>query len=166
MRLQQLAEHQLARQLQSLEAALVQLKTAQFIGTGAVSFFLGDSGAPYDWSGTLTHTTATASGYVQALLLTVECTNQEFATGDVIAELYVGSMANRYTYANWLDDLAHSRPAFSLSVYPVAGSPAAPTTATWKVFVQGGSNTTTCYVKFYIVANDDVNITVVTTTTI
>lgn len=165
MRIQKLPAARLSHLLSTLKSSADKLKTAQFTGTEAVQFFLNANSPAYDWSGTLPASPEAPATGTQALLITAQTTTQEYGVADAIVELYVGSMSNRYTYANYLADVKAAHTPFSISVYSLAGPASSPNISTWKVFIEG-NKTSTCYVKVYLVANDDVTLTVAATTTL
>lgn len=166
MRMHALPQNRLSHSIQQLVSSSDKLKTAQYIGTGAVQFILSSNVGGYDWSGVLP--AAISGGPAvgdQALLVTAATTTMNFAVGDLIIQLFVGSPSNLYTYGNFLADRAASIQPFSAVAYSLAGPASSPNISTWKIFVSG-DRTTTCYIKVYLVANDSMTLTVVPTTTL
>src|SRR5438067_550708 len=133
-----------------------QIKNPQPIGGDSLNFYQSDSGATYDWSGLLP---LSGSSGLKILLVEAQAITQETLFADLIYELYVGSSTNRYTSQNYLSDLKAGGTGFLMYKIPQPLDINHKNKARFGIAI-AGDTTTTCYAKFYVVANDQVTITV------
>lgn len=155
----------IARRVAALRKDMDQIKQRQYIGTDSVRFYKNDTGDPYDWSGELP--VSPQASYVGTKILRVTATalTQNVLFADLIAELRVDSNSNpRHTVIDYIDELDAGNDAFEIFFYPDAQNPGAENIQSWTVVINGtdGAFTTkptnTCFMKAYVVANDDIGI--------
>jgi hypothetical protein len=135
-----------------------QMKSAQPIGGDSLIFYQSDSGLSYDWSGTLPASGGPSTG-TKILLVEVQAVTQKVLFADLIYDLYVGSSTNRYTVQDYLSALESHSTGFIMNRIPQPLDINNQNKARFGISIDGDT-TTTCYTKFYAVANDQINITV------
>lgn len=138
-----------------------QMKNVQPIGSDSLVFYQSDSGLAYDWSGVLPTSGGVSSGR-QVLLVEFQAITQKVLFADLIYELYVGSSTSRYTVQNYLADTKAGITGFEVFKIPQPLQISNQDKARFGIIIEG-DNTSTCYAKFYAVANDQVTITVTPT---
>lgn len=135
-----------------------QMKGVQPIGGDSLVFYQSDSGLSYDWTGTLPVSGGVSTGE-KILLVEVQAITQNVLFADLIYELYVGTSTNRYTAQNYLADIKLGHTGFIMNLIPQPLKISYQNRARFGITIQGDT-TTTCFAKFYAVANDQVSITV------
>ncbi|MFA5172585.1 MAG: hypothetical protein WC426_13570 [Sulfuriferula sp.] len=144
-----------------------QFKQSQFIGSDSIRFYKKDSGLPYDWSGV--PPASPQAAYVSTKILRVKATalTQNVLFADLIAEMRVNSNSNpRHTVIDYNTEIYLGQDYFSISQYPDAQEVGNENISSWTVVLNGGDwdgisrPLNTLFAKFYVVANDDVQITV------
>lgn len=147
-------------------AAIRQLKNRQFIGGDSVVFYQKDTGNTYDWSGTLPPSPQAANSALKALRVTAIAKRQNVLFGDLIAELYVNNMNARHTVIDYINEINNNLTYFSIQSERMPVTPSQTNRAVWNVYIGAGDPTgsgrptNTCFMKAYVIANDDVTVTV------
>lgn len=139
--------------------AMEELKTRQIIGGDSLAFYQSDSGAAYDWSGLLPESPPAPTTGHKILVVEAAAATQETLFADLIFELYVGSMSNRWTVRDYLAAIDASTPAFLIFQIPQPLDVDTRNIARFGIAIMG-DKTTTCFAKFYVVANDTVVISI------
>lgn len=153
-----LDENSIDNTIRQLRHDVDGLKGTQFIGGDSLQFYQSDTGNAYDWSGTLPANPAPGVG-VKILLVEAVAQVQPVLFADIIFELYVGSLSNRYTPRDYLAAVEAASTGFQIYKVPYPLLVADKNKARWGIGISGDL-VTTCYAKFYVVANDSVAITV------
>lgn len=147
--------------------AMRELKQAQYIGSDSLRFYKKDNGGLYDWSGVPPQSPQAA--YVSTKILRVKATalTQNVLFADIIPELRLNSAtAQRHTVLNYIDEIYTNVNYWSIEHYADAQEPNGENIQSWTVVISGGDPNgvsrplNTVFMKAYVVANDDVEITV------
>lgn len=147
--------------------AMRELKQGQFIGSDSIRFYKKDSGNTYDWGGV--PPASPQAGYVSTKILRVTATalTQNVLFADLIAEHRINSpTAARHTVLNYIDEIYYNQTYFSIDDYADAQMPGEENKQSWTVVLNGGDPNGIArplnlqYMKAYVVANDDVQISV------
>lgn len=157
----------LAQRVSAAQQTIRELKQQQFIGSDSIRFYQKDSGAAYDWAGQLPTSPQAAYVGTKILRITATAVNQNVLFADIIAELRVNSNANpRHTVIDYVNEIYAGADSFSIDHYDDPQEPDETNKVSWTVVVSASDwdgiakPTNTCYVKVYVVANDDVTIAV------
>lgn len=146
--------------LDTAERSLNELKSApQYVGGSSLQFFQSDSGASYDWTGTLPASPLAPATGTKILRVTATATTMANLFGDLIGYLYKGNMSTWYRPSNYLADLKVGTTPFSISVQEEVLDLSNRNKKQWTVVITG-NKVTTCFVKLYVVANDEVTLTI------
>lgn len=147
--------------------AMRELKQSQFIGRDSVRFYKRDSGNTYDWGGVPPQSPQAAYVSTKIIRITATARTQNVLFADLIAEHRINSpTAPRHTIFNYIDEIYYNTTYFSCSAYPDAQMPGQENIQSWTVGLNGGDPAGVSrplnlqYLKAYVVANDDVDITV------
>ncbi len=147
--------------------AMRELKQSQFIGSDSVRFYKKDSGNTFDWGGVPPQSPQAA--YVSTKILRVKATalTQNVLFADLIAEQRINSPTGaRHTILDYIDEIYFNLTYFSISTYADAQMPGQENVCSWTVVLNGGDPAgisrplNNQYMKAYVVANDDVQITI------
>lgn len=142
------------------------IKNAQFIGTDSIRFYQNDTGNPYDWTGTLPE--SPQAPYVGTKVLVIEAVarTQPVLFADLILEYYVNDMGNLHTVIDYIHEIYTNVDYFYSDDFGVPVEPTETHIARWGISLNGGDADAiapppnTVFAKFYVVANDIVDITV------
>jgi hypothetical protein len=157
----------IAGRIAAAKKAMQEIKNKQFIGTDSVLFYQQDTGNAYDWTGTLP--TSPQASYVgtKILKVTAIAKKQNVLFADLISELYKDNMTVRHTVVDYINEFVPGGKYFSIFSYKDPVPPSQTNKIVWTVVTTGGDfdgvtkPTNTCFNKFYVVANDEVDITIV-----
>jgi hypothetical protein len=157
----------LQNRVASAMAEMRELKQQQYIGSDSVRFYKKDSGLPYDWSGVPPQSPQAA--YVSTKILRVKASalTQNVLFADLIAEMRKDSNSNpRYTILDYIDAIYFNQNYFSIFKYADPQEVGKENEQSWTVVLNGGDPNgvsrplNTLFMKAYVVANDEVTITV------
>ena len=144
-----------------------ELKQSQFIGGDSVRFYRKDSGNLYDWGGVPPQSPQAAYVSTKILRVTATAPTQNVLFADLIAELRLNSpTAAKHTIFDYIDEIYFNQNYWSIFVYPDAQMPGSENIQSWTVGISGGDPNgvsrpmNNAYMKNYVVANDDVQISV------
>jgi len=144
-RLAQLPDNYAASYLDRLEREVNELKSsAQYAGGHNLVYKQVDTGATYDWSGTLSHGGG-AVAYFQHFLVTATAQTQDVLLADLVWKVWVNDVPKT---------LANLASLVTIDPYPKASNSTG--VQQWFVTVDWGNNTDTIGVKAYILATDNV----------
>lgn len=155
-----LPQNRLQTTIEALQTQIDAMKTTQYLGGSSVVYYNSSTGAPYDWTGTLTQIPGYPTGNGQAFLV-VTATALSMATlyADIITKLYVGTSTSWYRPSNGFTDQLGSAAPFNVNVLDAPNSMSNPALKTWVLQVTGDL-TRTAYVQVFVQALDHVSITV------
>lgn len=143
------------------------LKQSQFIGGDSIRFYKKDSGLVYDWGGVPPQSPQASYVSTKVLRVTATALTQNVLFADIIAELRLNSSTGtRHTVLQYIDEIYYNLDYWSINAYPDAQIAGQEHVQSWTVGISGGDPdgvarpTNTVYMKAYVVANDDVQITV------
>jgi len=164
----QLSESQtLQRRVADAMKAMRELKQQQFIGGDSIRFYKKDSGNVYDWGGVPPQSPQSFGNSTKVLRVTATALTQNVLFADLIAEQRIDSaVASRHTVLNYIDEIYAGTIYFSIRAYADAQIAGQEHIQSWTVVLDGGNPTgggrpmNTQYMKAYVVANDDVQISV------
>lgn len=145
---------------------MLEFKQKQFIGGDSLRFYKKDSGLVYDWGGVPPASPQASSVSTKVLRIKATALTQNVLFADLISEMRVDSpTAIRYTILNYIDAIYADQNYFTNYFYPDAQESGYSNIQSWTVVVGGGSQSSSrplnlIYFKGYVVANDDVQITV------
>lgn len=144
-----------------------ELKQAQLIGGDSIRFYEKDSGAPYDWGGIPPQSPQASYVSTKILRVTATALTQNVLFADLIAELRLNSpTAAKHTILDYIDEIYYGVDYWSIFAYRDAQLPGQENVQSWTVGISGGDPDgvarpmNTAYMKNYVVANDDVQISV------
>lgn len=144
-----------------------ELKQSQFIGSDSIRFYKIDTADPYDWSGVPPESPQSAYTGLKNLRFTATALTQNVLFADLIVEMWVDSMSNpQYTVIDYIDGIYDEVNFFNFRLYEDAQLPGDENIQSWTVQVYSNDYdgtslpTNTIFIKVYVVANDDVDITV------
>lgn len=156
------------QRVKALRTIMDDFKKPQFIGSDSIRFYKKDSGAAYDWSGVPPQSPQAAYVSTKILRVTATALTQNVLFADLIAELRLNTAgAARHTVIDYINEIYTNADYWQLFQYPDAQEPGHENVQSWTVVVTGGDPdgvarpTNTIFVKAYVVANDDVQINVV-----
>jgi hypothetical protein len=159
-RINNAADQQIANIIATAAKQTQDLKNAQPIGGDSLTFYQSDSGNTYDWSGTLPASPVDPTSGQKILVVGATAINQNVLFADFIYELYVGASTTPYTFQDYLNDISSSHTGFVVNaIIPQPLNINQQNKAAIGLSLIG-DKTTTCHMKFYIVANDQVTISV------
>lgn len=160
MRQDLLPENNLEQTLTELEKVADELKGRQFVSGDSLQFSVSSTPATYDWSGLLPASPMSVGVGTKIITIYAEAENMEVLYGDIMVELYVAGA--RYTPAEYLAQVKVNVNAvyFRSNTYPLPLGIAQKNTIAGRVYITG-DQTTTCAIKAYVTASDDVTITIV-----
>jgi hypothetical protein len=135
--------------LDRLEREVNELKSSlQLTGGSSLIYKQTDTGSTNDWSGTFTHGGG-AVAYYQHFLITATAQTQGVLLADLVWLVWVNGVPKT---------LANLASLYTIDPYPKASN--ATNIQQWFVTVDWGNNTDTIAVKAYILATDNVTLTV------
>lgn len=144
-----------------------ELKQSQFIGGDSVLFYRKDSGNTFDWGGVPPQSPQASYVSTKVIRITATALTQNVLFADLIAEHRINSpTAARHTILNYIDEIYFNQTYFNIFTYPDAQMPGEENVQSWTVSFSGGDPNGVArplnlqYVKAYVVANDDVQISV------
>lgn len=144
-----------------------ELKQMQYIGSDSVRFYKKDAGGLYDWGGVPPASPQASYVSTKTLRVTATALTQNVLFADLIAELRINSpTAPKHTILNYIDEIYFNQVYWSIFVYPDAQMPGQENICSWTVGISGGDPAgvsrplNTVYMKNYVVANDDVQISI------
>lgn len=147
--------------------AMRELKQQQYIGGDSIRFYKKDSGLAYDWGGIPPQSPQASYVSTKVLRVTATALTQNVLFADLIAELRLNSpTAAKHTILDYIDEIYYGLDYWSIFVYPDAQEPGHTNRQSWTVGISGGDPDgvarpmNTAYMKNYVVANDDVQISV------
>jgi len=162
-----LNQDDIGTRVKNMRRTMDNLKKSQFIGGDSVRFYKKDSGLAYDWAGV--PPASPQASYVSTKILRVTATalTQNVLFADLIAEMRINSNSNpRHTVLDYIDEIYYNLDYFSIFTYPDAQEPGDENICSWTVVLNGGDPDgvsrplNTLFMKAYVVANDDVQISV------
>lgn len=144
-----------------------ELKQSQFIGSDSIRFYKKDNGALYDWGGVPPQSPQASYVSTKILRVTATALTQNVLFADLIAELRINSpTAAKHTIFDYIDEIYYNLVYWSIFAYPDAQEPGNENIQSWTVGISGGDPNgisrplNTVYMKNYVVANDDVQISI------
>lgn len=147
--------------------AMRELKQAQYIGGDSIRFYKKDSGNVYDWGGVPPQSPQSFGNSTKVLRVKATALTQNVLFADLIAEQRIDSpTAARHTVIDYINEIYAGTIYFSTFHYADAQEPGQENIQSWTVVLDGGNPTgggrplNNQYMKAYVVANDDVQITV------
>lgn len=156
------------RRIRNMRVSMDELKQPQFIGSDSIRFYKKDSGASYDWSGVPPASPQAAYVSTKILRVTATALTQNVLFADLIPELRLNSAgATRHTVIDYINEIYYNLDYWSIAHYADAQQPGAENVQSWTVVISGGDPdgvarpTNTVFMKAYVVANDDVQLNVV-----
>lgn len=155
------------RRIRNMRVMIDEFKQAQFIGSDSIRFYKKDSGNTSDWSGVPPQSPQAAYVSTKILRITATALTQNVLFADLIPELRINSSgAARHTVIDYINEIYYNADYWSISHYEDAQEPGDENIQSWTVVVSGGDPDgvarplNTVFVKVYVVANDDVQISV------
>lgn len=147
--------------------AMRELKQSQFIGGDSIRFYKKDSGNVYDWGGVPPQSPQASYVSTKIIRITATALTQNVLFADLIAEHRINSpTAARHTVLNYIDEIYYNQTYFNSFIYPDAQEVGEENIQSWTVGFSGGDPAGVSrplnlqYIKAYVVANDDVSISV------
>lgn len=166
-RLKLLDTNNIDRRIGDAIKAMRTLKQSQFIGGDSIRFYKKDSGLLYDWGGIPPASPQATNVSTKILRVTATALTQNVLFADLLAELRLSNPSGaKHTILEYIDEIYYGVTAWSIFAYPDAQMPGEENKQSWTVGISGTNPagpprpTTTCYMKNYVVANDDVQISV------
>lgn len=146
----------LADRLKKTRIEIQALKNTQFMGQGSIQAYNNQTNSQFDGTGYATVPGQSFGTYSKVYSITATATTQNVLFGDLIFDLYIGSSDIPYDYrTHYLDFPATYFDAYKFDVDVDAEER---NIVKWGFVVTTNSNSTNLYSKFYIIANDIVNI--------
>lgn len=147
--------------------AMRELKQVQYIGSDSIRFYKRDSGNAFDWSGIPPQSPQASSSSTKVLRVTAVARTQNVLFADIIVEQRLDSpTAVAHTIINYIDEIYTGVNAFNKFSYADAQEPGDENIQSWTVVLDANNPNGTPrpmnaqYMKCYVVANDEVDITV------
>jgi hypothetical protein len=147
--------------------AMRELKQSQYIGSDSVRFYKSDTGNVYDWGGIPPVSTQAAYVSTKIIRVTATAISQNVLFADLIPEHRINSSTGpRHTILNYIDELYASSTYFNIAHFPDPQLPGQENKQSWTVSFSGTDFAGVTrplnnqYMKAYVVANDDVTITI------
>lgn len=144
-----------------------ELKQSQFIGGDSVRFYKKDSGNVYDWGGIPPQSPQAAYVSTKIIRITATALTQNVLFADLIAEHRINSpTAARHTIIDYINEIYANVTYFNCSIYADAQTVGNENIQSWTVGFSGGDPAGISrplnlqYIKAYVIANDDVQISV------
>lgn len=158
---------EVANRIKAMRQIMDGFKKPQFIGSDSIRFYKKDSGNAYDWSGVPPQSPQAAYVSTKVLRVTATALTQNVLFADLIAELRINSNSNpRHTVIDYINEIYTNVDYWSINQYDDAQEPGSENVQSWTVVISGGDPdgvarpTNTVFMKAYVVANDDVQISV------
>lgn len=156
------------QRIKAMRKTMDEFKQSQFIGSDSIRFYKKDSGLTSDWSGVPPQSPQAAYVSTKVLRVTATALTQNVLFADLIAELRLNSAgAARHTVIDYINEIYTNSTYWSISQFADAQQPGAENVQSWTVGISGGDPNgvarplNTVFMKAYVVANDDVQINVV-----
>lgn len=156
------------QRVKAMRAIMDDFKKPQFIGSDSIRFYKKDSGNTFDWSGVPPQSPQAAYVSTKILRVTATALTQNVLFADLIAELRLNSAgAARHTVIDYINEIYTNVDYWQIFQYPDAQEPGNENIQSWTVVISGGDPDgvarpmNTVFMKAYVVANDDVQINVV-----
>lgn len=160
-RTQLLDVNALDTKLSQLEAAMANRKTGiQRVGTYNIRSITSSTGNTYDWQGKITAAGQASGTYIKILNVTATAQNMSDLFAYFIPQMYTVSTAALYRYSDLLAAVKANTSYFQLNFTPLIGTLGAKNAVTWGVAIASNDNTTAMGLKFYVVSNDNVSISI------
>lgn len=163
-----LHSEEIDQRIKAMRTIMDEIKQPQFIGSDSVRFYKKDSGLTSDWSGVPPQSPQAAYVSTKVLRVTATALTQNVLFADLIAELRINSAgAARHTVIDYINEIYTGSDYWSIDQYDDAQEPGAENVRSWTVVISGGDYDgiarpmNTVFMKCYVVANDDVQINVV-----
>jgi len=144
-----------------------ELKQGQFIGGDSIRFYKKSTNNVYDWGGVPPQSPQASYVSTKIIRITATALTQNVLFADLIAEHRINSpTAARHTILNYIDEIYANTTYFNIFVYADAQEPGKENVQSWTVSFSGGDPAVVSrplnnqYVKAYVMANDDVQISV------
>lgn len=156
-----LREEQLGQLLDSLETSLQDFKSGAVQQLqSSVVHFQSDTGAAYDWSGTLPQQSGAATGHGLACF-SVEATAASMSNlyATLNNQLFINTPISWYRPIDYLTDVVNGVPGFQTLYNDVPNNTGSPATKVCIVFLLGDT-TRTAYIKFYVEALDHATLSI------
>lgn len=153
-----LSSNTIVNTIKELEAFVIEIKGRQFIGLDSILYHQNDSGAAYDWTGTLPQSPSEAAGIgARGFIVESMADNDRYLFGDLIHEVYINSITpgNKLSFG---DDFSGNGVLFWDAPLPADNG----IIKRWVVIIRGNT-TSTYFAKFYTITSSpaDVVVTVV-----
>lgn len=156
-RVDDLPSNTIANIIKDLEAFVREVKGKQFIGLDSILYSQNDSGASYDWTGTLPQSPSEAAGIgSRGFMIESTADNDRYLFGDLVHEVYINSISpsNKLSFDPSVFNSLNGVFFWDAPLLSDNG-----VTKRW-IFILRGNTTSTYFAKFYTITSSPADITV------